>query len=159
MTDTIRPAETGDIADILNVAQASGLFSSDDLGGLGDMLTASLQGELGDEHQWIVDESGGICGAAYYAPEMMANGTWNLYFIAVSRDVQGQGVGGRLLHYVEQDLKARGARLLIIETSGLPDFEATRQFYIKHGYENEARIRDFYEAGDDKIVFRKAIGS
>lgn len=41
--------------------------------------------------------------------------------------------------------------------SGLDSFELTRSFYRKNGYDEEARIRDFYRAGDDKIVFRKAL--
>ena len=42
-------------------------------------------------------------------------------------------------------------------TSGLPSFERTRGFYRLCGYDEEARIRDFYQAGEDKIVFRKAL--
>jgi hypothetical protein len=39
----------------------------------------------------------------------------------------------------------------------LPTFERTRAFYAKNGYDQEARIRDFYKSGEDKIVFRKAL--
>jgi ribosomal protein S18 acetylase RimI-like enzyme len=62
-----------------------------------------------------------------------------------------------LLGHVEQALTARGGRLLLVETSGLPSFERTRAFYRKCGYEEEARIRDFYAAGVDKVVYRKAL--
>jgi ribosomal protein S18 acetylase RimI-like enzyme len=62
-----------------------------------------------------------------------------------------------LLRHVEQALAARGERLLLVETSGSPGFERTRAFYRKRGYEEEARIRDFYRAGEDKVVFRKAL--
>lgn len=51
----------------------------------------------------------------------------------------------------------RGGRMLLVETSGLPDFERTRRFYMKCGCEEEARIRDFYTTGDDKVVFRKVL--
>ena len=36
-------------------------------------------------------------------------------------------------------------------------FAATRAFYRKNGYEEEARIREFYNPGEDKIIFRKAL--
>ena len=47
--------------------------------------------------------------------------------------------------------------MLLIETSGLATFERTRAFYHALGYDEEARIREFYKAGDDKVVFRKAL--
>lgn len=28
---------------------------------------------------------------------------------------------------------------------------------LQNGYDEEARIRDFYGAGDDKIIFRKSL--
>jgi hypothetical protein len=39
----------------------------------------------------------------------------------------------------------------------LPHFERTRQFYRTLGYDVEATIREFYNAGEDKVVFRKAL--
>ena len=44
-----------------------------------------------------------------------------------------------------------------VETSGTNEFTRTRNFYQLLGYENEARIRDYYDAGDDKVVFRKSL--
>jgi len=87
----------------------------------------------------------------------MTEGTWNRYLIAVHPDVQGTGVGTAMLHHIEQLLATRGERVLLVETSGLDSFARTRQFYLKANYEQEARIRDFYQAGEDKIVFRKAM--
>ena len=63
------------------------------------------------------------------------------------------------MRHVEQALAARGGRVLLVETSGLPGFERTRAFYRKLGYDEEARIREFYQAGEDKVVFRKALGA
>ncbi|MEM9907921.1 MAG: GNAT family N-acetyltransferase, partial [Cyanobacteria bacterium P01_D01_bin.44] len=72
-------------------------------------------------------------------------------------DRQGQGRGAALMRYVEQTLATRGAHLLLVET--LASFERTRAFYHKCGYEEEARIRDFYAVGADKIVYRKALAT
>ena len=59
--------------------------------------------------------------------------------------------------HLEQTLAARGERVLLVETSSLPGFAAARAFYTKLGYDQEARIREFYQAGEDKIVFRKQL--
>jgi len=151
---TIRPVTPGDMAALKVVIDASGLFPSDMLDG---MLAGYFSGEARNDF-WLTDDDGGPVAVAYYAPERMTSGTWNLYLIAVHPDRQGQGRGAALLRHVEQALAARGERILLVETSGLPSFERTRAFYRQCGYDEEARIRDFYQAGEDKVVFRKALG-
>ena len=51
----------------------------------------------------------------------------------------------------------KAQRLLLVETAGIDDFDYVRNFYSDNSFEAEARIRDFYEAGVDKIVFRKSL--
>jgi ribosomal protein S18 acetylase RimI-like enzyme len=87
----------------------------------------------------------------------MTNGTWNVLLIAVRPDQQGQGRGAALMRYVEQTLTARGERLLLVET--IASFEQTRAFYRKCGYDEEACIRDYYDVGQDKIVYRKVLNA
>jgi ribosomal protein S18 acetylase RimI-like enzyme len=43
----------------------------------------------------------------------------------------------------------------LIETSSLPHYGLTRKFYLKHGYEQTAILKDYYADGDDMVVFRK----
>ena len=54
-------------------------------------------------------------------------------------------------------LKARAARLLIVDTSSLPAFDGARAFYPALGFREEARIRDFWTDGDDKVTFAKRL--
>lgn len=154
MIQSVRPDQQPAIRAI---AEAIGLFSAEELEELSGMLAAALAGELGEGHRWITYVDNAPVGVAYYAPEAYANGVWNLYFIAVHPDRQGQGIGSQLIQYVEQELSKQGERLLLVETSGLPSFSKTRAFYRKQGYEEEARIREFYNPGEDKIIFRKAL--
>jgi ribosomal protein S18 acetylase RimI-like enzyme len=153
-THSIRPIVAADVPGLKSVVDATGLFSGellDDM--LADYLAANATGEL-----WLVDiGADGPRGLAYCAPERMTEGTWNLYLIALHPDAQRQGRGRALLAEVERLLQARDARVLLVETSGLPEFEATRAFYAKCAFVQEARIRDFYRAGEDKIVFWKAL--
>lgn len=154
----IRPATPNDMPALMALADATGMFEANELEGLAGMVSAYFDGHLDDDHFWIVDDADGtLQGAAYYAPETMVYGVWNLYFIGVLPSRQRQGCGEGLLHHVEQVLRERGERLLLIETSSLDAFEGARRFYRKHGYDEEARIRDFYKPGEDKIVFRKAL--
>lgn len=155
----IRPTTPDDTGAILELAVAAGIVPAGETAELAAVLADALAGKLGPDHVWVTDDDGGPVGVAYYAPERMTDGTWNLYMIAVRPDRQGQGRGAALLRHVERSLAARGARVLIVDTSGLPEFERTRAFYQKCGYDEEARIREFWKAGDDKIVYRKALSA
>ena len=152
----IRSAASDDVVAVLALAEATGLFEPHELEDFGGMISEHLEGQ--SEHDfWVVDDDGELLGAAYYAPEAFSDGVWNLYFIGVHPSHQGKGRGSALLSYVEKTLQAQGDRLLLVETSGVSSFEQTRTFYRKNGYDEEARIRDFYKPGDDKIIFRKAL--
>jgi ribosomal protein S18 acetylase RimI-like enzyme len=155
----IRPTTPADTDALLDLSEATGIFRPSELDELRGMLDAYHAGGLGADHVWVTNDDGGPVGVAYYAPAAMTDQTWNLYLIAVHPSRQGQGRGTALLRHVEEVLTASGGRVLIVETSGLGSFEQTRAFYRKNGYDEEARIRDYYKAGDDKIVFRKALGS
>ncbi len=154
----IRPSTPDDTTALIAIADAIG-FQPNELEHLSEMLADYFGGDSDSDHFWITDDHNGPVGVAYCEPERMTNRTWNLQLIAIRPDHQGQGRGATLLRYVEQTLTVRGGRMLLVETSGLPGFERTRAFYAKCGYEEEARIRDFYAAGDDKVVFRKVLNA
>ena len=150
----IRSTTLDDTAALLALASEAIGFSPEELEELKASLNDYFSGENGD-HFWLTDDDDGLVAAAYCAPERMTNGTWNLLFLAVHPEHQGQGRGTARVRHVEETLAARGAHLLLVET--LASFERTRAFYLKCGYGQEACIRDFYEAGADKIVYRKLL--
>ena len=155
----IRLTTPNDTTALLALAEATGLFESNQIEELTQMLNQHLGDEADSKGIWFTDYDNEPVGVAYVAPERMTDGTWNLYLIAIHPDHQKQGRGAALLQYVEQMLTERGERVLLVETSGTDDFEYVRAFYRNNGYEEEARIRDFYTDGVDKIVFRKLLGS
>jgi ribosomal protein S18 acetylase RimI-like enzyme len=56
---------------------------------------------------------------------------------------------------MEEDLSKSGAKLILIETSGKPQYENERKFYTKNGYEVQTIIKDFYRTADDLYIYRK----
>ena len=151
----IRAVRASDIDSLKAVIEAAGLFPPDLLDG---MIAGHLAGTAPEEI-WLTLEEDGPVAIAYCAPERMTAGTWNLLLIAVHPARQGHGLGAALMRHLEAGLAGRGERLLLVETSGLPEFARTRAFYLKNGYGQEACIRDFYQAGEDKIVFRKVLAA
>lgn len=83
--------------------------------------------------------------------------TFDLYWIAVHPTVQRHGGGSRLLAEVERRLRDRGARMLVVETSSRPEYDATRRFYLARGYREVARMRDYYAVGDDRVICTKPL--
>lgn len=150
---SVRPTLESDVPVLKQVLDATGLFPSDMLQ---DMVTPFLNGST--EALWLTAESDGTpCGFCFAQPEQLTEGTWNMLAIAVAPAQQGAGVGTGLTGALEQHLRDLDARILIADTSGTDDFTQTRDFYAKNGYAAEARIRDFWAAGDDKVTFRKAL--
>ncbi|MDG2989689.1 GNAT family N-acetyltransferase [Candidatus Synechococcus calcipolaris G9] len=154
----IRLTTPNDTNALLALAEATGLFESNQIEELAQMLNQHFSDKTDSQGMWFSDHDNELVGIAYVAPERMTEGTWNLYLIAIHPNHQRQGRGAALLRHIEQMLTKHGERVLLVETSGLKDFEYVRAFYRKSGYDEEARIREFYKAGDDKIIFRKALG-
>lgn len=104
----LRPVAAADRAAVLAVVGAVGLFTTEDLVEVEQTLDAFLTGTAGPGDQWVTAELGsGSAGVAYYAPERMAAGTWNLYLLAVAPAAQGTGRGAALVGHVEGDLRRR----------------------------------------------------
>ena len=150
----IRPTQSADIPALKQVVDGTGLFPSQMLPGL---LSAFLSGDESESTWLTAEEDGNAIGFCFASAEALTDGTWNMLALAVLPAKQGGGVGGAIVAALERHLAEQGKRLLIVDTSGTDDFAQTREFYRKHGYTEEARIRDFWAAGDDKIVFWKAL--
>lgn len=110
----------------------------------------TLLGALGDD--------GTLLGYACYGATACTLGTWDLYWIAVHPGAQGRGVGTALVDEVERRVGAVDGRLLVIETSSKSDYAATRGFYRARGYAAAARVPDFYDDGDDRVIYVKHLG-
>lgn len=100
-----------------------------------------------------------LAGYACYGPTPCTVGTWDLYWIAVSGDARGRGIGTLLLEEMERRLVGQHARLVLIETSSRPEYAPTRAFYERRGYQVVARVPDFYAPGDDRLIFARTVHS
>jgi ribosomal protein S18 acetylase RimI-like enzyme len=141
----------------MSIVESSGQFDTDGIAHVKSTLEQYFNGESQDI--WLTADDSEPVAVAYCAPEAVTDGTWNLLMLWTRKDREGQGHGSALVEKVEHYLAARGARLLIVETSGLPAFETARAFYSKCGFQQEARIKNFFAAGDDKLVYTKAVAS
>ena len=155
----IRPTIPEETPALIAMTEGTGLFLPIDLKALHEVL-ADYHGETaGEQHRCITcEQNGQPIGFAYYALTPMTDRTWHLWWIVVSKQIQARGVGGKLLRHVEDAAHAENGRLMIVETSGLPSYDLTRKFYLKHGYEHAATLKEYYAEGHDMVVYRKRLG-
>jgi ribosomal protein S18 acetylase RimI-like enzyme len=159
----IRTAQPTDTPRLLALTAGTGVFKPHEIEVLEELLGEYHAGAVGEEHTVVVlvdgpaSEPDSLLGYAYYAPDVMTDRTWYLYWIAVEQQRRGAGLGTQILRYVEEDIRQRRGRVLFIETSSLPHSELTRRFYLKQGYQIDGLLRDFYSDGDDMVIFRKRL--
>jgi D-alanine-D-alanine ligase len=142
---------------IEEITRAVGLFREDEIAVALEVFDEGAQDGPGNTYSLLGAEvDGRLAGWICWGPTPCTLGTYDLYWMAVDPGLQGSGIGTALL--VEMERRLRGlARLIMIETTGRPDYAATRGFYQARGYAATATIADFYAPGDDQVVFVKAV--
>ena len=149
----LRPRDRARLAELL---VATGTFHGDEVDvalSLFDLETRRPEGTSPPDYEFVGAFDGErLIGYACFGATPATEGTYDLYWLAVDPAAQGRGVGRALVRDVESTLHARGARLLVIETSSRSDYEGTRRFYARSGYREAARVRDFYAPADDRIL-------
>ena len=154
MSCSLRPLGRAHRARLERLTRATGLFREDEVATAVGLLDESLAGD--EDYQFV----GGFEG-----DELIGYGCWgstpgtvatsDLYWIVVDRVRQGAGIGSQLLAEMERRLTADGRRLVVVETSSRPDYEATRGFYEARGYTRAATIPGYYAPGDDLVIYTK----
>lgn len=100
---------------------------------------------------------GSVVGYTCFGPIPMTRGRFDLYWIAVLKNLQGAGIGKRLMEGTELRIKTMGGRRIYVETSSRKIYESTHRFYHACAYRIEAVLKDFYAAGDDKVIYVKDV--
>jgi ribosomal protein S18 acetylase RimI-like enzyme len=103
----------------------------------------------------VAEDAPVILGFVCYGPTPITEGTWDIYWIAVDQNKQGQGVGRKLMNAAEEKIRQNRGRLILVETSSKPGYEKTNLFYQRIGYIEACRIKDFYMIGDDQVIYEK----
>ena len=154
----LRPRDRARVAELL---VSTAVFSGDEIDVALQLFDATVDGRgtAGADDANVSDyeftgafDGERLLGYACTGPTPATEGTFDLYWLAVDPAAQGKGIGTTLVRAVERELRDRGARMLLVETSSRPDYSNTRAFYARCGYTEAARIKDFYAPADDRIM-------
>lgn len=152
-------AEAKDGEAIQEIAARAGVFDAVEVATVTELWEEYLQkGAQGSGYHFIVYREGETTlGFACFGERALTEGTYDLYWIAVSPEERRSGIGQALMRAAEEAMRQMGGRLVVVETSGTPRYEGTRRFYASVGYQAEATLRDFYRPGDDLVIFTKRL--
>ncbi len=152
----IRPMTSKDKPSIMRILQSTPEFTPAEVVLADEVISEYLFNPTESGYFILVAEiDSSIAGYVCYGPTPITEGTWDIYWIAVDHNTQGQGVGKKLMEAAEEKIKQARGRLILVETSSKPGYEKTNLFYQRIGYKETCRIVDFYAIGDDQIIYEK----
>jgi len=155
----IRPLIATDRAPLHEALVTCGAFSEEEVVVALEVLDDGLKGGLdGDYPHLVFEKDGVVLGYVAVGRTPMTEATWHLYWICVHPAAQGMGAGQALQAAAEAFVAEHGGERIVLETSGRPDYERTRRFYLAADYTECGRITDFYKPGDDCVTYVKRVG-
>ncbi len=147
-----------DKAEIRSLLESSGFFHPWEIEVAIELIEDRLAKGVASEYLFLIAESAGkIAGYACYGPVSMAQGRFELYWIAVDDSRRGQGIGKLLLARAQAHMRTLGGKYVYSETSSREVYRPTREFYRKQGFREVARVPLFYADDDDKVIFMKTL--
>ncbi len=154
----IQATHADEAGPIVNLARKAGVFNEEEIATVEELVGDYVaKGDASYYRFLSCRQNGRVLGFTCYSPRWLTQGTFDLCWICSAPDEQRQGVGGALVRQTEQAIRARGGRLVLVETSSRPEYEPARRFYESHGYRREAVITDFYAEGDSLVLYSKRL--
>jgi ribosomal protein S18 acetylase RimI-like enzyme len=147
-----------DLSAIADIVQSSGFFSAAEIE-LACELAADKH-EYGKQSSYqflLAEDNSQVVGYTCYGLIPATEGSYDLYWIAISHTLRGRALGKILLQKTEELIRNTGGRQIYAETSSRDQYAPTHRFYESCGYTPEAVLADFYAPGDSKIIYSKAL--
>jgi GNAT superfamily N-acetyltransferase len=155
MRTCVTPADRDAVRAII---ASTGFFSDAEIDVAVELVDERLERGAASGYEFVFAERAGrLIGYACHGEIPCTVGSHDLYWIAVDASARGSGCGRALLVEVERRVAEAGGRLIVIETSTRPQYEPTRGFSLRCGYELAASIADFYAPGDGKAMYVKRL--
>ncbi|MGD0582750.1 MAG: GNAT family N-acetyltransferase [Bacteroidales bacterium] len=145
-----------DIKRIREIVESTGFFYDFETDIAVELVEDRLENGLSTGYHFVFAEVDGVTAAyACFGHIEMTKSCFDLYWIVTHNDFRGKGIGKKLLDEMYRQARNLGCTMIIAETSGREHYAPTRAFYDSAGYTLEATIRDYYDKGDDKLIYIK----
>jgi D-alanine-D-alanine ligase-like ATP-grasp enzyme/ribosomal protein S18 acetylase RimI-like enzyme len=143
---------------IAALVAATGFFHDDEVLIAKELAQERLHKGGASGYEFVmVEQHGRLVGYSCFGPIPCTATSFDLYWIAVHPDLQGQGMGRILQTETERCIRTMGGTRVYAETSSRPQYASTRAFYERTGYHLAEMLADFYAPGDGRATFLKVL--
>jgi GNAT superfamily N-acetyltransferase len=149
-----------DVEQIRTLVNDTGFFRPDEVEIAAELIQERLEKGPESGYYFVIACQGGkIIGYGCYGPIPCTLTSFDIYWIAVSPEHQGRGLGKIILTEMEHLIHESSGKKAYVETSTQPGYASTRSFYEHCGYHCDVILDDFYAPGDGKAIYSKTIGA
>jgi acetoin utilization deacetylase AcuC-like enzyme/GNAT superfamily N-acetyltransferase len=147
-----------DVGRVRSLVASTGFFNAAEVEIAAELVTERLtKGVRAGYHFVLAERGAGLVAYACYGPIDGTRGSFDLYWIAVSPEEQGKGLGTQVYQRAEAAMRKAGAGRVYADTSSSERYAPTRGFYERMGFVEDARLAGFYGPGDGKVIYRKEL--
>lgn len=147
-----------DLVQIEEILKASGFFKESEVEIALSLFEDKINNKENSTYQFVILENKDkILGYSCFGFIDGTETSFDLYWIAVNQNLKRKGFGTIILKETERIIRREEGVHIYIETSSTLLYKPTRHFYEKNSYTIEARIKDFYDINDDKIIYSKKL--
>lgn len=151
----IQPSDTEAIAGIV---ESSGFFSDEEIEIAIQLAEEKMDQKEASSYRFLfAEDDHRVLGYTCYGLIPATSFSYDIYWIVVANDLQGQGLGKLLMAETEKLIGSSGGRQIYAETSSRDQYNPTHKFYESCGYRQEAFLKNFYSEGDGKIIYAKVL--
>lgn len=145
---------------IRKISLSTGFFDKDDV----EVSVAIAQRALKNQNHnndnlnfLFAEDNGKTCAYACFGEVPESISTYELHWLSTLNEYRGHGIGKKLIQEFIDKVKEKGGRKIFVKTSGIEMYKPTHQFYESCGFALEARLNDYYDEGDDCLIYAKRI--
>lgn len=143
-----------DLMEVRQILLSHGQFRDEEIAVAEELIEDRLTKHEKSEYFFVfADSEHRVEGFACYGPITITVSGFDLYWIAVRKDVYRTGIGAVIFQEVCRLSKLAGGTRIYAETSSDALHDSARRFYLKQGFIHHATVPDFYSLNDDKLIF------
>jgi GNAT superfamily N-acetyltransferase len=147
-----------DIGAIADIVKSSGFFSAEEIDIALELAEEKLTQPHDSSYQFLfAEDKKRVVGYTCYGLIPATHSSYDIYWIAVQKDMRGHGLGKILMTETERLIYKSGGRQIYADTSSRDQYKTTHNFYESCGYHQEAFLNNFYHEGDSKIIYAKVL--